>query len=381
MRVGIVASFYPDVLGGAEVGLGGVVRALLRDGAAVTVFTLGDGSAAHGERLVPLRVLPRRVRRRVTLLGPPGFDRVATARLGRALAADLPGVLHAWDSYATPAAARVAGRAGIPLVASYHNNVGVPHRAFGALPVAAQLLDRREQRILSAASRATAVVGISEYVAGALVAAGLDERRVRAIHLDGIVDAIETRTPPPAGRLEVLATGRLQEHKGFETAIRALALLRRRGVDARLTIVGWGPREDALRRLAAAEGCAADVVFAGRRAPADMPGVFDAASLVVVPSLTPEPFGRVAVEAFARGRPVVASDVGGLSEIVRHGETGFLVPPGDPDTLAGALETFAQQWSSVAELGERALADARSRFSERVILDALVTTYRQAAEG
>jgi glycosyltransferase involved in cell wall biosynthesis len=373
VRVGIVASFYPEIRGGAEVGLSALLEPLQDAGVDVDVYTLGDGVRLRGERLVPLRVLPR-VLRRATLAGPPGFDSVAAMRLRRAIAAEPPALLHAWDSYATPAVAAVSSPA-VPFVATYHNNVGVPHRELGAPPGVAAWLDRRERRILTAASKARAVVGISDYVADELRAAGVD--RVCAVHVDGVVAPVAVPTPPDAdGPLEVLAAGRLQEHKGFAVAIRAVAALRARGVDVRLTIVGWGPYEDALRRLAPEDG----VVFAGRRSAEDMDTAFDAAAVVVVPTLTPEPFGRVAVEAFARGRPVIATAIGGLAEIVADGRTGALVPPGDEEQLAAALERFARDRAAAAEAGRAALADATARFSAEVVVGQLVDVYREATK-
>jgi glycosyltransferase involved in cell wall biosynthesis len=374
VRVGIVASFYPEIRGGAEVGLAAVLEALQGGGIDLVVYTLGDGAPLRGERLVPLRVLPHRLRR-ATLAGPPGFDRVAAMRLRRAIAAQPPSLLHAWDSYATPAVAAASSPA-VPFVATYHNNVGIPHRVLGAPRGVAAWLDRRERRILAAASRARTVVGISAYVAAELTAAGLP--RVGAIHVDGVVSPVVSRVEPPAGGpLAVLAAGRLQEHKGFATAIRAVATLRARGVDARLTVVGWGPHEGALRRLADEVG-APDVAFAGRRHADEMAAAFDAADVVVVPTLTPEPFGRVAVEAFARGRPVVASAIGGLAEIVADGRTGALVPPGDAELLAAALERFARDRDFAAGAGRAALADASARFSASVVVGQLVDVYREA---
>jgi glycosyltransferase involved in cell wall biosynthesis len=187
-----------------------------------------------------------------------------------------------------------------------------------------------------------------------------------------VVAPVAVPTPPDAdGPLEVLAAGRLQEHKGFATAIRAVAAMR----DVRLTIVGWGPFEDDLRRLAGP-----NVVFAGRRGADEMPAAFDAAAVVVVPTLTPEPFGRVAVEAFARGRPVIASAIGGLAEIVADGRTGALVPPGDEEQLAAALERFARDRAAAAEAGRAALADATARFSAAVVVEQLVDVYREATK-
>ena len=79
--------------------------------------------------------------------------------------------------------------------------------------------------------------------------------------------------------------------------------------------------------------------------------LYQGADIAVVPSLWREPFGLVAVEAMAAGLPVVASDTGGLSDIVRPGQTGLLVPPGDAAALAAALETLLDDAALRARMG------------------------------
>jgi glycosyltransferase involved in cell wall biosynthesis len=85
----------------------------------------------------------------------------------------------------------------------------------------------------------------------------------------------------------------------------------------------------------------------------DMNSVWSATDIAAVPSLEPEPFGRVAIEAMRASLPVVASDHGGLSEIVVNGETGYLVSPGDAYALAAALAKLLGSAQQRAAMGER----------------------------
>lgn len=144
-----------------------------------------------------------------------------------------------------------------------------------------------------------------------------------------------------AGRPVVLSPRRLVPKNGVDVAIRAAGALARQGASFALVIVGEGPQRTVLERLIRREGLEEVVGLAGE-APADqIPGFCRRARAVVVssvPSQGVEEATSIAVlEAQACGRPVVASSIGGLIEIVRDGEDGILVPPGDPARLADAI--------------------------------------------
>jgi glycosyltransferase involved in cell wall biosynthesis len=159
--------------------------------------------------------------------------------------------------------------------------------------------------------------------------------------------------------------GSITRGRGQDVALRALEILRRRSPGARLLVVGSPhPRPvdrafaDELRQLARRLGVDDAVVFAGdcveRRAMAD---VYAAADIVVNPARFAEPFGRVVPEALVAGRPVVASRVGAIPEVVRDGVDGLLVPPDDPHALAAAAERLVRE----PELAERLVASGRRR--------------------
>lgn len=150
-----------------------------------------------------------------------------------------------------------------------------------------------------------------------------------------------------AGPDDVLAIlpGRLQRIKGQDVALRAFAAARERAPRLKLAIVGetaFGLDEDfraALEALAASLGVADRVRFTGFQR--KMGDLYRAADIVLQPSLRPEGYGLVAAEALAAGRPVIASKIGALAELVTDGANGILVPAGDVDALAAALARLA----------------------------------------
>ncbi|MGN6695248.1 MAG: glycosyltransferase, partial [Aquihabitans sp.] len=116
-----------------------------------------------------------------------------------------------------------------------------------------------------------------------------------------------------------------------------------------------------IRSAIAELGVADQVVFAGsRRDVADLLAISD---IAVHSSTEPEPFGRVIVEAMAAGRPVIASDEGGVPEIIDDGVTGVLVRPGDVGALAAAIGGLLDDPEGAAAMGRRAATAANERFS------------------
>lgn len=137
----------------------------------------------------------------------------------------------------------------------------------------------------------------------------------------------------------LLFVGRLVSEKGVDVALHALALLHERGYALPLLVCGDGPERPNLEALASRLGLASAVTFAGWTPPEHLGEHYSRASAVVVPSRQ-ETFGITALEAIAAGAPVVASDVGGLSEAV--GACGVLVPSDRPDALAtGILDSLS----------------------------------------
>lgn len=166
------------------------------------------------------------------------------------------------------------------------------------------------------------------------------------------------------GPARLLLVGRLSPRKGTDVAVAAVIELRRAGHDVVLDLVGdtyagyeWFEKE--LRQAADAAGLTDRVRFHGFHPDPD--GFRVAADIVLVPSRV-EPFGNVAVEALLAGRPLVASRVQGLTEIVRAGHTGLLTTPGDPVALAMAVARLLTDRALAGRLATAGRADAAARF-------------------
>jgi glycosyltransferase involved in cell wall biosynthesis len=123
------------------------------------------------------------------------------------------------------------------------------------------------------------------------------------------------------------------------------------------------------------------VQFTGWLDPKEIKSLYQQAAVVVVPSLWPEPFGMVGIEALNHGKPVVAFNVGGVSEWLKHGENGFLVPPKDISRLAAAIETILTNPGLAHRMGQRARALAVEQFDIDRHVGQLLEVYQEALSG
>lgn len=181
----------------------------------------------------------------------------------------------------------------------------------------------------------------------------------------------------PATGVRVLCVAGLSWAKGVDVLIRALALCAESRPELRL--IGNGPARDELTKLADTLGVGARMTFLGA---AGRGTVFDelrAADYVVLPSRK-EAFGLAALEAMACGRAVIASRVGGLSEVIADGETGLLVPPDDPPALARAMDRLAADADLRRRLGN-AGRDRAKGFGVAAMIDAYETLFARLVNG
>jgi glycosyltransferase involved in cell wall biosynthesis len=285
------------------------------------------------------------------------LDPVAFARLTRRVAMLRPQILHTHlvhgDAYGLPAGLLTR----------------VPHR----LSTKHGFNEFRDSRVFAAGDRSVSRLaevqiaisrGLAEYLAER---EGFDADSFEVVHY-GIAAGPEPPPPPTEPRL--LCIGRLIPIKGHATLLEAFAAAREDVPGLTLDLAGSGPLERELRD-AAGDG----VRFLGHVAPVQ-PLIEDAA-IVVVPTLG-EGFGMVALEAMERGRPVIASQVGGLPEIV--GDTGLLVPSGAAEPLCDAIVELALDLPRAAELGRAARRRALDEFSEDRCIERTEALYRKVLE-
>lgn len=245
----------------------------------------------------------------------------------------------------------------------YKGNLGFRVRSFRALPTLVYtsrvLQDRVEERLHPPSEGRP-----------------LKTPRRQSIVIPNAVDPIwltEQPTPPPQ-KLTLCAVGRLESTKGTDILLAAFAEVRKEIPDAHLHLVGGGEIPRYVSR-ARELGVTRAVTFHGPIAPALVRSLVSGSTAVVSAHLWEEPFGRSALEAGASGRPLVASDLGGVRETTTR-DTALLVPPGNVEVLASALVALAHEPERARRIGVAARQRVEEHFHPRTIAQRHQELYR-----
>jgi colanic acid/amylovoran biosynthesis glycosyltransferase len=243
-----------------------------------------------------------------------------------------------------------------------------------------EFFDVREHRLPQKVERASFVVCVSRHGRSQLMAFVGPEHwdKLRVIHCGidpawfGAVDRSGR-----SGPLEILTVGRTVPVKGQALLVESLAELRRRGLDARLTIVGDGPQLASLRELALRLGVDGHVEFSGPVGQDRLRSFYERADVFALPSFA-EGVPIVLMEAMATGLPVVASRITGVPELVEEGVSGLLVVPGDGGDLTDSLERVLREPPERrADMGAAGRAKVLAEFDVDLSARELHALYRE----
>ncbi len=353
--------------GGAEIHLHEVFGRLAARGHAVTLLVSGWQGAPRHETVDGLEVHRVGGRYSYNLIAPRYYRSVLRRRDFDVIVEDLNKV-----PLFTPLWTRR------PVVLLVHHLFG--RTAFEEAPFPVALATWLLERPLAPIYRRVPVEAVSRSTADDLVSRGFDEGQITVIP-NGVdlefysPDAREPRYSEPT----LLYLGRLKRYKRIDLIIRALALLRERGIPARLVVAGRGDFEPELRGLVASLGLGDAVEMPGFVSDEAKRQYFRKAWVHVLTS-PKEGWGITNLEAAACGTPTVASDSPGLRDSVVDGETGFLVPHGDVGALADRLQEILLDAEVRHRLGQQARSFAE-RFSWERAADDTEAHLRRVVEG
>lgn len=295
---------------------------------------------------------------RLALVGFLGSDFVHSVLARRSFEPDL---VHAhWWFPSGVVGSWVSGLARIPLVTTLHGtDVRMVRKVSVAKPLFGHVL-----------KHSAAVTTVSRWLK--------EETETLAPGVEPTVAPMPVATDrfsPGSSRRgqNLLFVGRLNDQKGVDHLLNALALMKR---EAWLDIVGDGPNREALKQLAQQLGIASRIRWHGQLSQSELPPLYQQAAAVVIPSID-EGLGLVAVEALLCEAPVVAFDSGGLRDVIQHEKTGLLVPPGDKYALANALDDLLARDGSGSQLGRAGRLYALSAFAPESAARRYAEIYRQ----
>ena len=333
------------------------------------VLVLAPGARpgfSDGARIVG-RPYPVRVNGSVARLC---FSRRSSQVVRKALEVFRPDVIHVHDPLTPSTSMLGVIHKNAPVVATFHSYFARDHfegRVYSLLAPLLRPIWRKVDRRLAVSEAARySVCSRMGHVPVDIVPNGAD--------VDVFAGATAAQLPP--GR-RLLFVGRLEPRKGFPVAVRAFAALASQYPDLQLVVVGDGEQRDAINELPAQ--IKARVHMLGRVTYEALPTYHRAADIFISPATGSESFGIVLVEAMAAGLPLVASDIAGYREVVRHNREGLLVRPSDHTALANGVRQLLDNPDLARSLGANGARRAIS-FSWDCIIDRLEERYDQLVE-
>jgi L-malate glycosyltransferase len=304
-------------------------------------------------------------------------------RLYAMFRAEQPDVVHinngGYPGAISCSAAAIAARiAGVPAIVYVVNNIAVPYERPSRLidyPVDRLVVRSVDIFVTASMIASKAVESVLRLTANQhtvipnAATSGAGGSRVDARHALDI----------PDDRLVLLLMARLEERKGHAVLLEAITQLPEQIRDRALVLIaGDGPEKDALQAQVHSLHIADQVRFLGHRE--DRWSLYEAADLVVLPSIGHEDMPIVIIDAMAAGRPVVATRIAGIPEQVVGGVTGRLVPPGDSEALAEAIAEVLLDDRGRAAMGSAARARYETRFTPERFVDAYRRVYTSILE-
>lgn len=291
---------------------------------------------------------------------PPGLRPRAVLRLARYLRSGRIDVLHTHNDRALLYGAPAAKLAGVRRI--IHTRHGQSYNRSVRQQLAFQSACRWVQFVVAVSADVSRISSREGIAAD------------KNVTVANAIDTVKFRYAGPRTDGPLMMVGRLSEEKNVGMLLHALRIAAAREPELRLKIVGDGPCRDSLQRTARQLGVDRRVSFLGESRSVE--NLLRESSLFVLPSLT-EGTSLTLLEAMAVGLPIVATDVGGNSEVVLDGVTGLLAPSNDPDAMAQAI---VQLWADPARRRQMGLA-ARRRVVEHYDLGSFVGSYQDLYQG
>ncbi|MEM2309706.1 MAG: glycosyltransferase family 4 protein [Candidatus Bathyarchaeia archaeon] len=380
----ITWEYPPRIVGGIARHCSGLAGALAKLGHSVHIVTLDFPGAPSYEEIEGVRIYRTPIE-----LGHPNFIvwtlifnhfiEKRVAMLSRDVKFD---ILHAHDWLVAPASIASKHYLRLPLVSTIHSTeVG---RSHGLHNPDSYLIDGVEWWLTYESKRIIVT-------SNAMKREVEDHFHLPSEKIDIIpnaIDASKYNIPVDRGNVKrrfgidpseriVLFVGRLVPQKGVEYLIMAAPKIVERHPDARIVIVGDGWSKDYLLSLAASTGCQHKITFLGFISDQDLIEIMLSSDVLVVPSIY-EPFGIVALEGMAAGIPIVASNTGGLAEIIEHDRTGFLAYKENPDSIAWGVNRILSDPGYASWLVQNAKRKIREVYSWDAVARRTIETYERA---
>ncbi len=374
MKILFITSLLGKQYGGAEVSTRLLLEKLVEQGHDVQALT--TRKIKNDNRLMSIS-FPIEVPKKLLTLGNTVIDYFLARKIKEKLKEIKPDILHIQDTYILPATVAANKTLKIPAVATIRNSVlDETWELMFPKPIST-MLKKRNKTIIKALHNIDCVISVSKYIKTELVQRGINRGKIIPIYnlpptfkeTDGFSSKKED------SNIHLFAPGFLASFKGFSVLIKAMKTVVEKNSNVDLTIAGDGPEKKKLEKMTKKLKLDSCIKFAGKIPFADLHKQYRDCDIVIFPSIYAEPFGRVALEAMYFRKPVIASKVGGIPEVILNNQTGLLVNAGCPEELAHKINFLIENRTLREEMGENGKF-LIEKFNEIKIVNSHLDLYR-----
>lgn len=373
-KILFVTSFAGKEYGGAEISTRLLLDKLIECGYDVQALTTRKVNFDKSLVSITSRV---EIPKQMLMLGNRNIDYFFSRKIKKQLIKIKPNIIHVQDTYILPAVIMANKQLKIPCVATIRNSILDSSWDLMFPAIISSILKRRNKKIIQALHNVNCIIAVSQYIKSELIERGISSRKIFPVYnlppsFNGVIAKPQTRD---CSVVHLFAPGFLIGFKGFFVLIKAMNKVIESGVKIDLTIAGDGPDRRALELLTKDLRLVPYIKFTGKLTFEALFDFYSNCDIVVIPSIFPEPFGRVALEAMFFGKPIVASRVGGIPELIKDKQTGLLVSPGVPEELAQAILILVKDPKLRESMGKSGKLVSDTEFSSKRIVDKHLRIY------
>jgi glycosyltransferase involved in cell wall biosynthesis len=381
MKILFITSLLGKEYGGAEVSMRLLRERLIEEGCEVPALT--TRKSPSDKTLISI-AFPIEVPKKLLTLGNGAVDHFLAKKIKKQIETVKPDVIHIQDTFILPAAIKANESFNVPAVVTIRNSVLDETWALMFSYPISKLLKWRNKTIIGALHKVDYIISVSEYIKTELIQRGITGKKIIPIYNlpPNVNENLRNQQQNNSHSIiQLLALGQLEAFKGFSILIRSMKLIIATDSNVHLIIVGDGSKKKKLEKLTKELQLECYIDFIGKVHYSELSQRYLDCDIVIFPSIYSEPFGRVALEAMSFGKPVIASKVGGIPEVVEDKKCGLLVTPNNPEELAEAITQLIRAPLLRQKYGEYGRVLVGTKFNEKEITAAHLNIYRSAVDN
>ncbi len=379
MKIALLTSFF-EPIGGQETVTKLLFEMLRNVGHDVDVITTRSLWFNYNNiiKLDHLSSVPKKMLMPGTLL----TDYMMSISIARALKERNPELIHVQDEFLLPAVILANKHLRLPCICSCHNNIFSYSKEVNSIRdhLLSMFFRIRKRNYIKCLRKVDAIISVSNYIRKELICAGLESNKIHTIynvHISSSYrnDSVKLLSQSP--QIVLFALGRLVWYKGFDVLLSAMKIVTEQEPYVKLIIAGSGPEMEYLKGLVKNYQLESCVVLVGRVSEDELTKFYRTSDVVLLPSIYPDPAPLVTMEAMSFGKPIIASNIGGIPEAVIDGVNGLLVTPNDFKETAETILKLIRNRELRISMGESGRAILRKKFKNKELVAETVKLYKK----